>query len=172
METLDFIKESLETARNTTLKLVSELEEHYLHWQVKNNANTIGFLLFHTFRTEDFRFAQIGEEPEFWKMGNWANRWTLPEQIEADRNTGFGWGESQMNKFNSPSLEDLLGYGATVRFRSLEVLNSMSTEKLNENIEGETDNVSALLFRLLAHESQHAGQIDYILGLIGEQNNQ
>lgn len=168
METINFIKESLETARATTLNLVSELEENHLSWRVNNNANSIGFLLFHTFRTEDFRFAQIGEEPEFWKMGNWASRWTLPEQIENDRNTGFGWGDSQMNKFVSPPLEDLLGYGATVRFRSFEVLDSLSNEKLENIIESENATISALIFRLLAHESQHAGQIDYILGLIGE----
>ena len=73
-----------------------------------------------------------------------------------------------MSKFISPPLEDLLGYGATVRFRSFEVLENLSNEMLNNIIEVENATISALIFRLLAHESQHAGQIDYILGLIGE----
>ena len=168
MEALDFIKESLETTRKTTLDWVSNLEEHQLSWQTKENTNSIGFILFHIFRTEDFRFAQLGEEPEFWKMGNWASRWTLPEQVQNDRNTGFGWEDSQMSEFVSPPLEDLLGYGATVRFRSLEVLNNMSIEKLRDIVEGESDSVSALIFRLIAHESQHSGQIHYIIGHMGE----
>ncbi len=171
METAEFIIQAIERVRTGTLSTVKDMAPEEMAWHLGPEANSAGFLLFHIFRTADTIFARLTEgEPQFWDVGNWARRWTLPTppaDAHAAWSTGNGWTPDDLAAFESPDLEDLLGYGAAVHARGLSILGTMDSARLDAAVSPSRPEatVAAGLLTVITHEAQHGGQIDYLLGL-------
>ena len=53
MNAIDFVEMAATQSRNATLSLVSNLDREQLTWRAGPEANPVGFLIWHVFRTED-----------------------------------------------------------------------------------------------------------------------
>ena len=169
MDAREFITLGLERVRGGTLGMVKDLTPEQMAWRAGPEANSAGFLLFHIFRTADFIFTRVGAgDPQFWELGNWAKRWTLPPpppDAGGAWSTGNSWTPAELGAFEPPPLDDLLGYGAAVYARGANTLKDMEVSRLDEEVRPNVTVAQNLLIAI-THESQHNGQIDYLLGLM------
>ena len=76
MDVRDYVADAIARTRAGTLDLVRDLTSEQLTWQIAPEANTVGFLLFHIFRVEDYFLRVLGAEHELWRQEGWAQRWT------------------------------------------------------------------------------------------------
>ncbi len=172
MDVRDFVIESVERARRTTLEMVQGLTHEQLRWQATPDANPIGFLLFHTFRTED-RYIHRWVQPvgELWERQGWNARWELPSppsNSDPIWTVGNSWTTEEVVSWTPPPLEDLLAYGEAVRSSTTEIVRNLDTDCLSEAPRSERPQmtIAYYLYQTTHHEAQHQGQIDYILGLM------
>ena len=170
MNTLEFVEIAINQTRTATLDTVKDLTPEQLAWRAGPEANPVGFLLWHVFRTEDRYVRLLTGQPESYQADGWSDTWTLPSTLTGDRaamTTGNSWTSEEVGVFTVPPLADLLTYGEAVRKRALATVKGLDANKLEEVPNPERpDWVTATYLRsMITHEFGHQQQIDYILGL-------
>ena len=172
MDVRDYVADTIVRTRAGTLGLVQGLTPEQLTWQIAPDANTIGFLLFHTLRVEDYFLRVLGAEQELWRRDGWDRRWTLPDP-PADAAgiwfTGNGWTPENVASFQQPPLDEMLAYGAAVREAFLDHLRTLDLSRLQEMVwprRNPTATVAHVLQMVVHHESEHQGHIGLLLGLL------
>ena len=134
-------------------------------WQPSPEANPIGWLVWHMTRAEDYwihKFAQ-GEAP-IWERDGWYLRFNLP----AEDNTGFGYTAEQVAAFPQIPVQELLAYHEAVRRGTLQFLQTLSPEKLDECPQPERrpdKSIGWMLSHIMCEVGQHVGHVRYIRGL-------
>ena len=172
MDVRDFIADSIVRTRAGTLDLVQGLTPEQLTWQIAPQANTIGFLLFHTLRVEDYFLRVLGAEQELWRRDGWDQRWTLPEppdDVTGIWFTGNSWTAEDVASFQPPPLDEMLAYGEAVRAAFLDRLRSLDLSRLHDKVwprRNPTATVARVLQMVVHHESEHQGHIGLLLGLL------
>lgn len=173
MDVREYAIASMVRVRNATLATVKDLTQDDLAWRPAPFANPIGFLLFHTFRTQDrLAFNGLVTGEEVWKREGWNTKWTLPQPFpDAPRGwygeTGNSWTPQQVAAWPIPPKDELLAYGIRSLEASREVVKTFDVAKLNTTMRPDRPDFTyaAQLHLLSHHEAQHQAQIDYILGL-------
>ncbi len=174
MDIRDFVVASLTRTRNATLNVVKDLTQAELAWRPASFANPIGFLLFHSIRTEDrYIHTWLGNgADDVWKSEGWNKRWNLPEAHPGAPQGWFGetgnsWTPEQVAAWPIPPKEELLAYGARVQEKVIEVINAFDLARIGQPISPDRPNVTYANYLYIAshHEAQHQAQIDYVLGL-------
>ena len=172
MDLRDFVADGIIRTRTGTLEMVKGLTDQQLSWQIASDANTIGFLLFHTFRVEDYFLRVLGAEQELWRQDGWDQRWTLPappDDVTGIWFTGNSWTPENVASFQSPPLGEMLAYGASVRDAFLAHLRILDLSRLQDTVwprRNPTVTLARVLHMVAHHESEHQGHIGFILGLL------
>ena len=172
MDVRDYVADAIARTRTGTLNMVEGLTPRQLTWQITPEANTIGFLLFHIFRVEDYFLRVLGAEQELWRRDGWDQRWTLPEppaDVTGIWFTGNSWRPEDVASFQPPPLDQMLAYAAAVRKAFLDRLRSLDLSRLQETVwprRSPTVTVARILQMVAHHESEHNGHIGFILGLL------
>ena len=128
-------------------------------------TNPIGWTLWHQYRVEDGLLSNIGNKSQTWVEDGWHAKFGMeanPGQM------GIGDTAEQVAAFK-PSVENLKGYGAAVRAKTLEVLNSLTAEDLDREIPGpggQPRKVGDMLGILMLDHFHHSGQVCYLRGCI------
>ena len=165
METLDFILDMLEQMQKVVTTAVNGLSKEELAWRPGDEANSIGFLLWHQIRAEDLLIQEwIQQKPQIWVSDKWHQRLQLTEDPQDD---GWGYTAEQVAAFPVPELKDLLEYGETTRRQTVQYLKATTTDKLDQIVQtpiGELT-ISQNFGMLLSEIAQHTGQIAYLRGL-------
>jgi hypothetical protein len=168
----EFVIDSLERTRRTTLEMVQSLTQKQLRWQPASDANPVGFLLFHTFRAED-RYMHRWVRPvgEIWERDGWNGRWKLPSppsNPDPIWTVGNSWTTEEVAGWEPPSPDELLEYGNAVRASTVYIVRGLDIALLTEAPRPERPQmtIAYYLHQVTHHEAQHQGQIDYILGLM------
>lgn len=165
METGDFILDTFKQVENAVTAALNGLSHKELTWRPKDEANSIGFLLWHQTRAEDVLVHDwIQQKPQVWTTEKWYERLKLPENPHDD---GWGYTAEQVAAFPVPELKDLLEYGEATRKQTIEYLESATSDKLDQAIQtpiGELT-IGQTLAMLLCEIIQHTGQIAYLRGL-------
>ena len=170
MNTLEFVDMVINGTRSTTLDTVKDLTPEQLAWRAGPEANPVGFLLWHVFRTEDRYVRLLTSQPETYQSDGWSDKWTLPTTITGDRasrTTGNSWTTEEVGIFSVPPLSELLTYGEAVRKRALAIVKGIDPDKLEEvpNAERPDWTNASYMRSMITHEFGHQQQIDYIGGL-------
>ncbi|MBI4203240.1 MAG: DinB family protein [Chloroflexi bacterium] len=174
MDIRDFVVASIIRTRNSTLNTVKDLAQEELAWKPAPFANTIGFLLWHSIRTEDRYIHQwLGNGAEdVWKSEGWNKKWRMPEPHPGASQAWFGetgnsWTPEQVAGWPIPPKEELLAYGVRSQEKVIEVIRAFDLEKINIPVQPDRPNVTYANYLYIAshHEAQHQAQIDYIIGL-------
>ena len=172
MDVRDYVADAIARTRAGTLDLVRDLTSEQLTWQIAPEANTVGFLLFHIFRVEDYFLRVLGAEHELWRQEGWAQRWTLPEppaDVTGIWFTGNSWTPEDVASFQPPPLDEMLAYGAAVREAFLLHLRNLDLSRLQDTVwprRRPTVTVARILQMVAHHESEHQGHIGLLLGLL------
>ncbi|MBI2171470.1 MAG: DinB family protein [Chloroflexi bacterium] len=173
MDIRDFVIASVIRTRNATLNTVKDLTQHDLAWKPASFANTVGFLLFHSIRTQDrYIHAWLGNGAEdVWKAEGWNRRWNMPQPHPGApepwfSETGNSWTPQQVAAWPVPPKDELLAYGARAQEKAIEVIKAFDLARINTPLPDRPNATYAnYLYIASHHEAQHQAQMDYILGL-------
>lgn len=163
MELKEFIEQSLEDSGQAVLRALDGLTPQELSWRPGEESNSIGFILWHMTRVEDFFIQRLAQKaPELYETQGWATKWGT----EA-RDSGGGYTLEQVNSFVVPPLEELVGYREAVRGSTLEYLRQLSPQGLDElpRPDRSPDSLGRVLRRMILELSLHAGQVAYLRGM-------
>lgn len=175
MTPTDFVLEAMAQNRQGLLELVQGLTPRQLAWQPADGSNTVGFLLLHIFRGEDFNtHTRLVGQPQVWDREGWSKRLTLPPRPSPAGplwTAGTGWTQAELATFVAP-LAELLRYGEAVRRSVTAQIRALDPAKLDE-APAEPASFAptrARILRILAmHEAEHRGQAEMLLGLMKAQ---
>lgn len=165
METNAFILDMLGHMKQALTGAVDGLSQEEIKWQPNPEANSIGFLLWHLARAEDggiHTFLQ--QKPQLWIADNWCQKLNVSDNQEDD---GWGYTAEQLAAFRVPELKDLLAYADAVRSQTIEYLQGVTPDKLNEVVKTPFGELSAgqILSLFMVEIAQHIGHIAYLRGL-------
>jgi len=165
MKTSDFILDTLDRMQNAVTAAVDGLSSQELTWRPGEEANSIGFTLWHQLRCEDaFVQGMIQRKPQVWVSEKWHEKLNLPENPQ---DVGYGYTAEQVAAFPVPELKDLLEYAEATRAQTVGYLKTMNAESLDKVVQtpfGELT-IGQVFAILLCEITQHIGQIAYLRGL-------
>jgi len=165
METGDFILNTLEQLQIAVKTAVNGLSHEELTWRPGDEANNIGFILWHQIRAEDVLVHDwIEQKPQVWVTETWYERLKLPENPQDD---GWGYTAEQVAAFPVPELKDLMEYAEATQAQTIEYLKAATPDKLDQVLKtpmGELT-IGQTFALLLSEIAQHTGQIAYLRGL-------
>ena len=159
----EFIESALNMEQQLLVEAVEDLTPEELTWQPGPDANTMGWMLWHTIRVEDMWIQFfIQRQIEIWERHGWHEKFGLPT-----RDNGFGHSPEQVAGFPALDMQELLRYGEAVRTGTLEHLRGLSPEDFDHVPREQRPNltVGAVYRQLLGEFFQHQGQIAYLKGL-------
>lgn len=165
MKTSGFILDTLDRMQNALTAAVDGLSSQEMTWRPGEEANSIGFTLWHQLRCEDvFVQGMIQQKPQVWVSEKWYEKLNLPENPQ---DVGYGYTAEQVAAFPVPELEDLLEYAEATRGQTVGYVKAMSAESLDKVTHtpfGELT-IGQVFAILLCEITQHIGQIAYLRGL-------
>ncbi|MBI4200601.1 MAG: DinB family protein [Chloroflexi bacterium] len=169
MDAQEFVRFAIERTRGATLAMVRDVRQEDLAWRPGPEANPIGFLLFHIFRSEDRLLHRLlGGTDEVWDREGWDRRWRLPPPPPDAAElwfTGNSWTPAQVAAWKAPAKEELLAYGEQAHRSGLEVLPKLDPAQWHVLVRPERTR-AFYLHLVMHHEAQHQGQIDYVAGIL------
>ena len=163
----EFIQRCLDQHYESMVRSVEGLTPRELSWRPDLQSMSIGFLVWHYGRTLDrWIHTRVLEILQLWEQG-WASRF---DQLPPDPdNTGYGHTSEQLERFQVPSVEVLLSYATAAKNKTIEFLDSVDDEILEQvtlvNPRGGRIPLVLMFQQLLWEVNQHGGQIAYLRGL-------
>jgi hypothetical protein len=163
MDIKEYICVQMEHLKRGTTRVLNGLTEAEVAWRPGPQANSIGLLLFHAARFEDFTISsKVLEKPALWESEKWYEKLKMPVN-----ETGAGYTAEQIVGFVAPNLQDLRAYYDAVRANTVTCVQNLPPEKLDKKIAlpfGEFS-LGSLFALIINHQAQHLGEISYIRGL-------
>ncbi len=146
---------------------VSGLTPEQLNYQPGPESNSIGWLIWHTARSQDRMNSDIFGEDQLWVSGGWYLKFNrLPDRND----TGYGHTPAQVKSFKAPDAQTLLDYARAVHDRTAEYIKTRLTEKdLEREVFSPTLKMTYTVEqRILStiNDFQHIGQAGYVRGLL------
>jgi hypothetical protein len=140
-----------------------------LKFQIKPASNSIGWLAWHTIRSQDRLNADLFGEDQLWI----SEKWHLKFNRQADpKDTGVGHSAKEVAEFRAPDVKTYLEYYTAVFERTKLYINTrLSPADLEREVKSPTLGTSATVeTRLLGtiNNFQHIGQAGYVKGMLKE----
>ena len=146
--------------------VVDGLTSEQLSHRVDEEANSIGWLVWHLSRIQDDHVADAAGTEQVWTASSWHQRFRLPFHPSA---TGFGHGPEEVAAVQGLTADLLVGYHDEVHARTADFVAALAAEDLDRIVDTAWDPPVTLGVRLvsvLSDDLQHAGQAAFIRGLI------
>ena len=163
----EFIQRCLDQNHESLVRSVEGLSQRELSWRPDPQSMSIGFLIWHYGRTLDrWIHTRVLESLQLWEKG-WASQF---DQVPPDPdNTGYGHTAEQLGQFQAPSSSILLGYAKVAKDKTMEFLDGVDDDILEQvklvNPRGGCIPLVLLFQQLIWEVNQHGGQIAYLRGL-------
>jgi hypothetical protein len=133
----------------------------------KPDSNSIGWLIWHSTRSQDRMNADLFGEDQLWVRQGWYLKFNRsPDQND----TGYGHTPEQVASFHTPDAKTLLDYYRAVSNRTKDYINGrLSEEDLNRLVWSPTlESKSTVEQRLIGviYNFAHVGQAGYVRGFL------
>jgi hypothetical protein len=131
-----------------------------------DEANPIGWLLWHLARVEDAQVAELAGVDQVWTDGAWPQRFGVPPD---PTNTGYGHTPAEVATIRPESVAALGEYYDAVAARTRELLERTMEHDLDRVVDVRWDPPVTMGARLISIADdciQHAGQASYVRGLL------
>jgi len=160
----DVLLKSVDESQAYMNKSLNELNTEELAWNPKSDCNSVIFIYWHLARIEDMWINRVikGGKPIYITDG-WEQKMGIPPD-----EMGFGYDEDKLKSWIAPDIEVLKKYYEAVRKTTVEYINSIDGEELSREVSLRNRKITVLgsLSHLITEIALHAGQIDYIRGMI------
>ncbi len=162
MEAKELILRSLEQSQRFLTRALDGLTQEEVAWSPNAECNSIAFILWHMTRVEDlFVNRVIQREKELYEAEGWQEKLGTPVKA-------YGYTLEELKAWPVPKLEVLRAYANSVREKTLSFLQSVTPEKLSEEVirpNRPPDSVGASLGHMSTEIALHVGQIAYLRGV-------
>jgi len=149
-------------------RAVDGLAPEDLTRRVRDEANTIAWLVWHLTRVQDHHIGELLGEAQRWETGGWPARFG---DVDPDpQNHGYGHTPEQVAGVRPDSVATLIDYHDAVWDRTKQFLATLTPERLDEVVDRRWDPPVTMGVRLVSVADdclQHAGQAAYVRGLLG-----
>jgi uncharacterized damage-inducible protein DinB len=163
METKEIILKSLEESQRYLNEALEGLTREELARSPGAESNSIIFIYWHLIRVEDIWINRvIRGHGELYDADGWAEKLGTPP-----KESGARYDKEKLKAWPVPEMEVLREYAAAVREKTMDLIQSTTTEKMAEVIRPDTrfDTVGAILTHLITEIALHVGQTHYLHGL-------
>ena len=163
MQAEELIVKSLEQSQRFLNNTLEGLTQDEFAWSPTSECNSIAFIFWHTVRVEDAVVnSAIQQKSEVYEIEGWQEKLGTPP-----KETGGRYTLEQLRSWRAPKLEVLRGYGEAVRAKTLTFLQSVTPDKLSQEVVlfGHSDTVGGVLGFLSTEIAMHVGQIGYLQGV-------
>ncbi len=165
MNSAELLTDSFGRVRETVHNAVEGLTREQLAVQLDEQANSIGWLIWHLTRIQDDHVAGVGGFEQAWTAEGWMDRFALPFH-PAD--VGFGHHAEQVSVVR-PDADLLLGYYDAVHERTLGYVKGLSDDDLDRVVDRSWTPAVTLGVRLvsvISDDLQHVGQAAFVRGVV------
>jgi hypothetical protein len=163
----EFIQRCLEQNSTSLAQSLDGLTPQELAWCPGQQCMSIGFMVWHMSRAEDFLIQTlIKGQPQLWEQG-WAERFhRIPAQ---PMDIGFGFTAEQVAAFQLPAASELLAYAEATRSNALAYLQGVDEAALDRvtvaSPFGGQLTLATVYQQFIWEVNQHGGQIAYLRGM-------
>jgi hypothetical protein len=169
MEAANLVLDALERVRGMVRDALRDLSPEELLSPPKPH---IAWLVWHLSRVQDANFSGLMNKPQLWIADGWHARFGMPPEPR-DYGSGHRQTRAQVDAFTCADKDLLLVYLDAVFARTEQYLSTITNEDLNRVLnEPQYDPLPTLSVRfasVINCNTRHAGQIEYLRGLIKQQ---
>jgi hypothetical protein len=166
VNTSELLQEAFGRIHPLVVEVVDGLDADDLAWRPDEEANSIGWLVWHLLRVQDDHVAEVAGVEQAYTAKGWVRRFDLPL---SDTATGYGHSPSDVAAVRVASSELLVGYGADVAAATSFYLDGLSEADLDRVVDERWDPPVTLAVRLVSvldDDLEHVGQAAYVRGLL------
>jgi uncharacterized damage-inducible protein DinB len=163
---MDLLADAFERVRETVEEVVSDLSPDELATRIDDDANSIGWLIWHLTRIQDDHIAGAAGTEQIWTSQDWSERFGLPFSDEA---TGYGHSSEDVAALQGVSAQLLAGYHGAVHDHTAQYLAGLQDKDLERIVDRAWTPPVTLGVRLVSvitDDLQHVGQAAFIRGLL------
>jgi len=164
MEIRDFLLASLRESGEYVRLAIDDLTRDELSFSPGPECNSIAFIYWHVARVEDWWINRVFlKEDEIYESDGWCEKLGTPAE-----DNGCYYTAEQVRAWPMPEIDVLNGYAHAVRSKTIDFVQSLSPEKLEEDIDviGRPVPLGVYLSHVITEIALHAGQISYIRGIL------
>ena len=165
MELRDVVAAMFERIWSVVDASLEGLTQDELERRPTAEANSMGWLAWHTARVEDRSIHQLTDpSQERWRQG-WAERMGMPHLLDV---SGGAMSLEDIAAFKTPALGRLTAYAQDVRADTSGYVATIPNDGLDREIEswfGRRVPLGEVLAHVTCELNQHAGQMAYVRGL-------
>lgn len=164
MTSAELLVDAFGRIREVVHDTISGLSVEQLASRPGDEANSIGWLVWHLTRIQDDHIADAAGLTQVWE-GGWADRFGLPFRHSA---TGYGHSSTDVAAVRA-SAELLAGYHDAVHDQTVNFVSKLSDADLPRIVDERWNppvSLGVRLISVISDDLQHAGQAAYVRGLI------
>ena len=171
MEFHEFIVQLLDLNWNMVQKALDGLTPEEISRRPTAESNSIGWLMWHTARDEDYLISMARKQPQLWVREGWHKKFKMePSSVEYDfKDIGVGQTAEEVAGFKCPGVNVLIGYYLAVREATKQYLKSITTADLDGEMrdpwEEGTTPLATYLFCIVDEVLAHGGQVANLRGM-------
>jgi len=145
---------------------VEGLSVEQLHRRLDQDANPIGWLVWHLTRVQDDHVADVAGLEQVWTAQNWEQKFSSPYPTGS---VGYGQTSAEVAELRVPSVEVLTGYHDAVHAQTVAYVSGLTDKDFDKIVDKRWDPPVTLGVRLvsvLSDTLQHVGQAAYARGIV------
>jgi hypothetical protein len=152
--------------RGIVHRVVGGLSPDELAVRVEDDANSIGWLIWHLTRIQDAQVADVAGTEQVWTASGWFDRFGLPFPAAL---TGYGQSSSEVAQVAGITAEQLIGYHDEAHDRSVQFVSGLGDADLARIVDRNWDppvTLGVRLISVIADDLQHVGQAAFVAGML------
>ncbi len=165
MTVVEFIQRSITDLNSTIIEDVKTLTPQQIVWKPAPKANPIGFIFWHSMRSEDETISSLQKKLSVWESEKWYQKLGMDAKA-----AGTGFKEPEVDKVAALPLAEVLKYAERVAQSAQDYLKTLKDTELDNipdpNRPRRTIVVTLRSF-VVAHGWWHIGEIKYLKGIQG-----
>jgi hypothetical protein len=149
---------------------VAGLSVDQLHRRLDDDANPIGWLVWHLTRVQDDHVADVASLEQVWTSQGFDAKFGSPYPVAA---VGYGQSSHEVGKLTVPSAEALTDYHDAVHELTVDYVKGLNDEDFDRVVDTRWDPAVTLGVRLVSVVNdtlQHVGQAAYVRGVLLREN--
>ncbi|WP_335976218.1 mycothiol transferase [Streptomyces sp. CA2R106] len=166
MNTAEVLADAYGRIKEVVHAAVDGLTADELAARLDDEANSIGWLVWHLTRVQDDHVADVAGREQIWTAEGWEQRFDLPFPAGA---IGYGHSAAEVGQVRVADPALLTGYYDAVHAATLDYLGGLSDADLDEVVDERWTPPVTLGVRLVSvigDDLQHAGQAAYVRGVL------
>jgi uncharacterized damage-inducible protein DinB len=166
MDSTDLLIDAFGRVRDAVHAAIDDLTPDQLAFRLDDDANSIGWLVWHLTRVQDDHIADVARTEQVWTAAGWADRFALPFDTAA---TGYGHGSADVGAVRVESGKLLSGYHDAVYNQTVAYLDELTESDFERIVDDSWDPPVTLAVRVVSvvcDDLQHVGQAAFVRGIV------